>query len=145
YRIGINYAALDVNKPRCPVHSYHKDGQTRFDGNGGGQVVYQPNSFSGPVDDARYKEPPLQIDGDADRYDHWVDNEDYYSQAGDLFRLMDEDAQQRLIDNLVGAMKDVPHAIQVRQIGHFHKADSAYGERVAQGLGVRMDEVKSAA
>ncbi|MCM8854497.1 MAG: catalase [Candidatus Thiodiazotropha sp.] len=145
YRIGINYAALDINKPRCPVHSYHKDGQTRFDGNGGDQVVYQPNSFSGPVDDARYEEPPLQIDGDADRYDHWVDNEDYYSQAGDLFRLMDEDAQQRLIDNLVGAMKDVPHAIQVRQIGHFHKADSGYGERVAQGLGVRMDEVKSAA
>lgn len=145
YRIGINYAALDVNKPRCPVHSYHKDGQTRFDGNGDDQVVYQPNSFSGPVDDARYKEPPLQIDGDADRYDHWVDNEDYYSQAGDLFRLMDEDARQRLIDNLVGAMKDVPHTIQVRQIGHFHKADSGYGERVAQGLGVRMDEVKSAA
>lgn len=108
-------------------------------------MVYQPNSFSSPVDDARYKEPPLQIDGDADHYDHWVDNEDYYRQAGDLYPLMDEEAQQCLIDNLVWAMKDVSHAIQVRQIGHFHKTDSACDERVAQGLGVRMDEVKSAA
>src|SRR3569623_540188 len=49
---GINPVALDVNKPRCPVHHYHRDGQTRFDGNGGASPVYQPNSFGGPADDA---------------------------------------------------------------------------------------------
>ncbi len=145
YRIGINYAALDVNRPRCPVHTYHRDGQTRFDGNGGGAPVYQPNSFAGPVDDARYQEPPLRISGDADRYDHWVGNEDYWTQAGNLFRLTDDAAQTRLINNIVGAMQGVPHDIQVRQIGHFYKADPAYGEGVAQGLGISMGEVKTVA
>ena len=140
YRIGINYAALDVNKPHCPVHTYHRDGQTRFDGNDGGAVNYQPNSFGGPIEDARMKEPPLKISGDADRYDHHDGNEDY-SQAGDLYRLMSEDQKMQLIGNLVSAMKEVPRAIQVRQIIHFYKAEQDYGSRVAQGLGIGIDVI----
>ena len=133
YRIGVNHAQIDVNKPRCPVHSYQRDGQTRCDGNGGGSPVYQPNSFDGPADSAAYAEPPLRIDGDADRYNHRDGNDDY-TQAGDLYRLMDDDAKQRLIDNIVGAMQGVAREIQVRQLGHFMKADPAYGERIAKGL-----------
>ncbi len=30
YRIGVNYAALPVNKPRCPVHHYHRDGNDGY-------------------------------------------------------------------------------------------------------------------
>lgn len=133
YRIGVNHAQIDVNKPRCPVHSYQRDGQTRCDGNGGGSPVYQPNSFDGPADSAAYAEPPLRIDGDAYRYNHRDGNDDY-TQAGDLYRLMDDDAKQRLIDNIVGAMQGVAREIQVRQLGHFMKADPAYGERIAKGL-----------
>ena len=141
YRIGINYASLPVNKPRCPVHTYHRDGHMNFDGNGGGSPVYQPNSFGGPVDDASVKEPPLNISGAADRYDHWAGNEDYYTQPGDLYRLMTVDEKARLIANLVGAMKPVPEEIQVRQIRHFIKADPALGAGIAQGLGVSMAKV----
>jgi len=140
YRIGVNYAALDVNKPRCPVHHYHRDGQTRFDGNFGSAVNYQPNSFDGPVEDTKHKEPPLKIFGDADRYDHRAGNDDY-TQAGNLFRLMSADQKRQLIDNLVGAMKDVPKFIQVRQLKHFNKADPDYGKGVAIGLGVDIKEV----
>ncbi|MBE9567520.1 MAG: catalase [Proteobacteria bacterium] len=135
YRIGANHAALDVNRPRCPVHTYQRDGQGRFDGNGGATPVYQPNSFGGAEDDASYSEPPLRIDGDADRYDHRVDGDDY-TQAGDLFRLMDAAARQRLVDNIVGAMQGVPREIQQRQIAHFTMADTAYGSAVAKGLGI---------
>jgi catalase len=140
YRVGVNHAQIDVNKPRCPVHSYQRDGQTCFDGNGGGAPVYQPNSFDGPTDNAAYAEPPLRIDGDADRYNHRDGNDDYI-QAGDLYRLMDDGARTRLIDNIVGAMQGVPRDIQVRQIGHFMKADPAYGEGVARGLGIDPADV----
>lgn len=135
YRVGVNHMALDVNKPRCPVHHYHRDGQGRFDGNGGEEPVYQPNSLGGAVDDASYSEPPLRIDGDAGRYDH-READDYYTQAGNLFRLMDKDAQQRLINNIVTAMQDVPRLIQERQIKHFIMADRAYGEGIQRGLGL---------
>jgi len=143
YRIGINYAALDVNKPKCPVMHYHRDGQTRFDGNFGRAPNYQPNSFGGPVDDVSVKEPPLKISGDADRYDHRAGNDDY-TQAGNLYRLMSAEEKARLVANLVGAMKDVPREIQVRQIGHFTKADPAYGAAVARGLGIDINSVKAA-
>lgn len=135
YRIGINYGLLPVNKPHCPVHTYHRDGHMRFDGNGGGQVNYQPNSFNGPIDDKQFCEPPLAIHGDAARYDHRLGNDDV-KQAGDLFRLMNEDQKSQLIDNIVRSMKPVPKEIQVRQLVHFTKADPEYGRRVAQGLGI---------
>jgi catalase len=53
YRLaGANYTELPVNKPRCPVHSpYARDGVMRFDGNYGGAVNYEPNSFGGQVED----------------------------------------------------------------------------------------------
>jgi catalase len=144
YRIGVNYAALPVNKPRCPMHGYHRDGHMRFDGNGGGTPVYQPNGFGGPVEDPGVKEPPLAISGNADRYDHWAGNEDYWSQPGKLFRLMNAGEQQRLIGNLVGALQGVPREIQVRQVRHFYKADAAYGQGVARGLGLDVEEIKAA-
>ena len=143
YRIGVNYAALGVNKPRCPVHHYHRDGQTRFDGNFGAAPNYEPNSFGGPVEDARSKEPPLKISGDADRYDHRAGNDDY-TQAGNLYRLMNAGQKAQLIGNLVGALKPVPREIQLRQVRHFYQADPAYGEGVARGLGIDINSVKAA-
>ncbi len=41
----------------------------RFDGNSGGALNYEPNSFGGPVENSRFLEPPLKISGDADPYD----------------------------------------------------------------------------
>lgn len=52
--------------------------------------------------------------------------------------------QTRLIANIVDAMRDVPRAIQIRQIGHFLKADRDYGKRVARGLGVDIGTIKAA-
>jgi catalase len=134
HRLGVNYEALPVNKPRCPVHNYHRDGAMRFDGNDGAKVNYEPNSFGGPKEDHRFKEPPLPIEGAADRYDHRAGNDDY-TQAGNLFRLMSHAERDRLMDAIAGAMNGVPDFIQRRQIGHFAKADPAYGAGVAKRLG----------
>jgi catalase len=75
------------------------------------------------------------LSGDADRYDHRIGNDDY-SQPGALFRLMSRDQKQQLFANIAAAMQGVPEAIQLRQIGHFTRADPAYGEGVAEQLGL---------
>lgn len=134
YRLGSNHHNIPVNHPKCPVNHYQRDGAMRTDGNGGASLNYEPNSFSGPTQ-TNEKEPALALSGDADRFDHRDGNNDY-TQAGDLYRLMPADEQQRLIDNLVGAMKGVPKAIQEKQIEHFSKADKDYGQRIAEGLGL---------
>ena len=134
YRIGVNYDALPVNKPQCPVHTYNRDGAMRFDGNYGSAPNYEPNTFNGPAEDPAYREHPRTISGSVDRHNHRLDS-DYYTQPGNLFRLMSPAERERLIGNIVTSMKTVPTNIQQRQIQHFMKADPAYGAGVAQGLG----------
>ncbi len=136
YRLGVNYESLPVNKPRSEVSAYHRDGKMRFDGNEGGAVNYEPNSFDGPVEDHQYKEPPLKIDGDADRYNHREGNDDY-TQAGNLYRLMPDDEKTRLYEAVAGAMDGVPEEIIDRQIKHFEKADPAYAAGVRKALGMK--------
>ncbi len=135
YRLGVNYESLPVNRPRCQVQNYHRDGKMRFDGNFGSAPNYEPNSTGGPAEDRSYLEPPLKISGDADRYDHREGNDDY-TQAGNLFRLLTAEERKRLIGNIAASMKSVPREIQEKQVRHFYKADPAYGQGVAKGLGL---------
>lgn len=135
YRVGTNYDLLPVNRPQCPVHSYHRDGSMRFDDNGGGSVNYEPNSFGGPVEDPRYKEPPLRISGDADRYDHRQGNDDF-SQPRALYRLMTADQRERLHRAIAGAMRGVPQFIVDRQLALFDRVDPEYGQGVRRALGL---------
>jgi len=129
-----------VNKAQSPVHTYQRDGAMRFDGNFGSAPNYEPNSFNGPVEDPAYRERPRTISGSVDRHNHRLD-EDYYTQPGDLFRLMTPDARERLIGNIVASMKTVPQRIQELQIRHFYKADPKYGQGVAEGLGLKIEHV----
>jgi len=133
YRLGVNYESLPVNRPRAEANTYHRDGAMRFDDNGGGSVNYEPNSFGGPTEDRRFVEPPLKIDGDADRYDHREGNDDY-TQAGDPYRLMPPDERERLHQAVAGAMEGVPQEIIDRQLAHFEKADPAYAKGVRKAL-----------
>lgn len=135
YRIGVNYAALPVNKPKSEVNTYHRDGNMRFDGNSGGALNYEPNSMGGPKQNSAYNEPPFKISGNADRYDHREDD-DYYSQPGKLFNIMNSDQKKQLFNNVKSTMEGVPERIKVRQLVHFYKADKKYGEGVAKAIGL---------
>jgi catalase len=143
YRLGVNYDALPVNRAQCPVHTYHRDGAMRFDGNSGSAPNYEPNSFNGPTEDPAFTERPRAVTGTIDRHNHRVDD-DYYSQPGNLFRLMKPDAKERLIGNIVSSLKNAPEHIQKRQVWHFTKADPAYGAGVAKGLGLNVKDIGSA-
>lgn len=134
YRLGVNYQSLPVNKPRCQVDNYYRDGKMRFDGNGGGAANYEPNSLNGPVEDPSVKEPPLRISGDMGRYDHHQGNDDF-TQAGNLYRLMPQDERDRLHKAIAGSMQGVPREIVERQLENFQKADPAYAQGVRQALG----------
>jgi catalase len=138
YRIGTHYEALPVNRPKSPVAHYHMDGAMRFDAPQRTDAYYEPNSFDGPRQDPSVAEPPLRLHGDADRFDHRQGNDDY-KQPGDLFRLLSADEQERLMDNIAAAMTGVPEPIQLRQVGHFFRADPAYGAGVARRLGLRVE------
>ena len=98
YRLGVNFNHIPVNAPKCPFHSYHRDGAMRTDGNLGRTPTYFPNSRGEWIDQPQLNEPPLAIDGAAAHWDHRVDD-DHYQQPGDLFRKMNAAQRQALFDN----------------------------------------------
>jgi catalase len=135
YRVGANHQALPINRARNEVKNYQRDGQMRFDDNGGDSVYYEPNSYGGPKESPENKPAAYGVSGVADSaaYDH----NDHYTQAGDLYRLLSKDERKRLVENIVEAMKPVSkEEIKLRQIQHFFKADPEYGKQVAEGLGL---------
>ena len=144
YRIGANYQQLSVNTPRCPVFNYQRDGAMRFDSGKDVSPNYEPNSFNGPKECPAFATPALPLSGDADRYNHRTDNDDY-TQPGNLFRLMTADQRDRLCDNIARHMTGVPRDIQLRQICHFFRADPAYGLGVAKALDLDISEFMAAA
>jgi catalase len=137
YRLGVNFERLPVNRPKVDVNNtYQRDGYMRFDDNGGAAPNYEPNSFGGPQAEPKYKEPPLKISGDADRYEQKRGVDDDYIQPGNLYRLMPPDEQQRLHKNIAATLKKVPKEIQKKMIEHFTRADKDYGKGVAQAVGL---------
>ncbi len=136
YRLGVNHYQIPVNKPRCPFTNFHRDGAMRVDGNAGSTIAYEPNTQQQWQQQEQFAEPPLQLDGYADRFDFWEDEPDYFTQAGDLFRLMSSDEQQRLFDNTARNMDGVSDDIKRRHIEHCRKADPAYGAGVAKAMGL---------
>ena len=139
YRVGTWYEAIPVNRPKSRVNTYHLDGPMNFQTPASREAYYEPNSFGGPVEDHRFDEPPLRISGEADRYNHREGNDDY-TQPGNLFRLMSDDQKRQLFSNIAEAMTGVPQYIIDRQLGHFDKADPAYGDGVRAALEKRRGE-----
>ena len=140
YRLGVNSEQIPVNKPRCPFHAFHRDGAMRVDGNYGSAKGYEPNSYGEWQDSPEKKEPPLKVHGDVFNYNEREYDDDYYSQPGDLFRLMPADEQQLLFENTARAMGDAELFIKQRHVRNCYKADPAYGTGVAQALGIDLEE-----
>jgi len=142
YRLGVNHHLIPVNQARCPVHGYSRDGAMRVDGNYGGTLGYEPNSYEEWQEQPDFKEPALDLRGTADHWNHREDNDDYYSQPGNLFRMMNTGQQTALFENTARAMGDAPKKIKLRHIGNCINADPAYGEGVANALGISMSELQ---
>ena len=138
YRLGVNHSQIPVNTPRCPYHSYHRDGAMRVDGNQGSRLHYEPNSQGEWQEQPDFSEPPLALEGAADRYDFWQDEPDYFTQPGNLFRLLSAAEQQVLFENTARNMNGVPDAIKMKHICHCMQADPAYGQGVAKAMGIEL-------
>lgn len=133
YRLGVNHHQIPVNAPKCPFHSYHRDGQMRVDNNQGATIGYEPNSQGEWQEQPDFSEPYLGIEGTADHWNHRED-EDYYSQPGNLFRLMSPSQQQVLFENTARSISEASVEVQQRHINNCTKADPAYGEGIAAAI-----------
>ncbi|TQV88825.1 catalase [Aliikangiella coralliicola] len=142
YRVGANVNQLPVNAPRCPVNHYQRDGafagMCPFSGgnnNQGAGANFYPNDRQEAEPDATVAAPPMPVLEDAWIGYHDQSEEDYYSQTGDLFRLMSDDQKQQLVNNIAGGLSQANQSIQERMIAQFTKADPQYGDMIKKALG----------
>ncbi len=143
YRLGPNYHQLPVNAPKAAQsNTYQRDAGMRLDADGEGGPNYYPTSFGGPSPDPGVSGPPIDISGLAVRHEYGLTDDDFV-QAGDLYRkVMTDEDREHLIGNIVGHLGNAHRRIQLRQAAIFHKADPEYGQRVAEGLGLDVSEVR---
>ncbi|MEO9108976.1 MAG: catalase [Jatrophihabitantaceae bacterium] len=134
YRLGVNHHQIPVNAPRCPVNSFHRDGAMRVDGNQGSRSAYEPNTVGLWQEQPGYREPAQAVGDIADRWNYREDDDNYYQQPGDLFRLMSPLQQQALFDNTARAIQGVTPDVQQRHVDNCTKADPAYGAGVAEAI-----------
>ncbi len=143
YRVGVNANQLPVNAARCPVHHYQCDGAmagcpVAGGNNQGSGVNFYPNdgiNAGAPVPEPRVAEPPMPLEEEAwvNRYPVGAD-EDHYSQAGDLFRLMDDTQREGLAWDIAEGLSQASPSVQERMLAQFARADAEYAARVEAAM-----------
>ncbi|MDC0609839.1 catalase [Vibrio sp.] len=136
-RLGVNYKQIPVNAPKCPFHSYSKDGAMRTQNVS--DPVYAPNSKGGPAADSeRYPETAVWAsDGEMVRQAYTLrPDDDDYSQANDLInKVMDDAGRERLVSNVVGHLcQGVSKPVLERAFTYWKNIDEAIGERIEIGV-----------
>ena len=146
HRLGPNYHLLPINRPKSAmVNNYQRDGFMTVGDNGKDTPNYYPNSFGGPEPDPGMSEPPFDVSGQAARHPYIHPNDDFF-QTGELYRrVMNDEDREHLVGNITTHLTNAQKRIQLRQSAIFYKADQEYGERVARGLDLDVNQVKSLA
>jgi catalase len=121
-----------VNRPHATTANTHSRDGLLYDGRHGGAKNYEPNSFDGTKQTDKQLWEPVAVSGTTG--DHVTPShaeDDDFVQAGNLYRLMPEDAKQRLIDTAAGFIAQCSRDdIAQRAIENFRKADADYGKRL---------------
>ncbi|MCL4220038.1 MAG: catalase [Phycisphaerales bacterium] len=140
HRVGVNHHQIPVNKPRCPVMHYMRDGQGATAETYGSAPNYWPNTHAGaPMPSEKFSDPTWDL-GQAvvDRYDSTLDHDDF-TQAGNLYRMFDDAHRDRLTTRIADALGTARRDIQMLQVCHFFRADPDYGRRVASKLKIDLN------
>lgn len=139
HRLGTNFDMIPVNRPKAQINTYQRDGAMNMHSYTGPN--YYPNSFDGAQPDKKYATPPVDVKGMATRHEYELSDMDYI-QAGDLYgRVLSDYDKKNLVGNIVAHIKNAAKRIQLRQTAIFYKAHTDYGTKVAEGLGLDINEV----
>ncbi|MCF6218380.1 MAG: catalase [Gammaproteobacteria bacterium] len=144
YRIGANANQLPVNSPRCPFHHYQRDGAMAGmppafgnDNNQGSGVNFYPNdqiTEGAPAPQPEVAEPPLPLESEAWVKPHDTQQDDNFTQAGTLYRLMSDEQKNQLAGNIAGALIHASSHSQEQMLAQIKAADTDYAERVKTAM-----------
>ena len=100
-------------------------------------VNFYPNDQANqgaPVPDPKLTEPAMPLYGEAIVKAFDSKDEDNFSQAGNLFRIMSDSQKDQLARNIAGGLSFANEDIQKRMLEQFNAADPDYAKRVKEAL-----------
>ncbi len=135
---GPNFAEIPINRPKCPVMHFQRDGHMQVAAQEG-RVSYSPNSLAkdGPRSDPRsgYRSFPAHEEGDALRV-RAASFADHFSQARQFFYSLTEPEQNHTIAAFTFELSKVEtKEVRARMLSQLSNVDPKIAQRVASGLG----------
>jgi catalase len=140
---GPNFHELEINRPRCPMRNFQRDGIKRQQV-ANGRIAYEPNSLDptgpreNPVLGFRTFAANTSTNEHGDKLRIRPESfADHYSQARLFFRSMSESEQRHIISAFafeLGKVETV--AVRKRMLGHLLIIDEALGDGVEAALGM---------
>ncbi|XP_077530396.1 catalase-like [Haemaphysalis longicornis] len=139
HRLGPNFNQLPVNCPlKVRLANYERDGNMAVT-NQGGAPNYFPNSFSGPVDDAKWNAPRFASPGDVDRWNS--SSEDNFTQPREFWEALSDEERDHLTTNIANHLKDAQDFIRKRAVANFASAHPDFGAAVSKKLDELLQEL----
>jgi len=136
---GANFHEIPVNRPKCPMRNFQRDGVRRMDVNPG-QVSYEPNSLAadGPRESPQAGFVSFKEDNGGGKVRERSETfADHYSQASLFWRSMTEPEQRHIVSAFVFELSKVATiAVRRRMLGHLMNINPELGTRVAGGMGM---------
>jgi catalase len=148
YRIGINYAMLPINQPKCPYHNNHNDGQLNFM-HKNEEVNYYPSNVAkkdkpAPASTATMTQYTKGL-GARVRCDYPM-KQDEFRQPGERYRSFDDDRKMRFQKHVLQWMAEPKLTDEVRDIwfGIWEKVDASLGADLRKKLPEMMNNSSDA-
>ncbi|QIG47031.1 catalase [Nordella sp. HKS 07] len=145
---GANFHEIPVNRPRCPMRNFQRDGMRRIDVPKG-RVAYEPNSLD--PDSPRESGTGFATHPEGDFGPRKIRErsetfKDHYSQARMFFNSMSEPEQRHIVSAFAFELGKVETpAIRKRMLGHLAIIDKALCGGVSKALGTtEIDPIKPA-
>jgi catalase len=145
---GPNFHEIEINRPKCPMHNFQRDGMARA-AIDRGRVNYEPNSLA---PDAARETPtgfvthPRVAAGDKVRQ-RSATFADHYSQARLFWRSMTPPEQRHIVAAFSFELSKVETlAVRTRMLGHLRVIEPELHDRVAAAMGMQgmADEIRPA-
>jgi catalase len=141
---GPNFHELPINRPKCPMHNFQRDGFMQMEVPKG-RVSYEPNSLApdGPreLPGGGFTTFQEELTGSKQRLraDSFAD---HYSQARLFFRSMTAPEQRHIVSAFAFELSKVEtSAVRRRMLGHLAIVDTELCDGVARALGMEGQAV----
>ncbi|MDQ6735837.1 MAG: catalase, partial [Nitrospirota bacterium] len=135
---GPNFAEIPINRPKCPVMNFQRDGHMQV-GVPQGRVNYSPSSLANqtPREDPKHGYTSFAAPEEGDKLRIRSKSfADHFSQARQFFYSLTEPEQNHLIYAFTFELSKVDtKAVRARMLSQLANVDVKIAERVANGLG----------